>query len=137
MREEGFMKLYTYTVCIWLQFLHSPQHLVSRWNISDICYNWVHETYLQDKWIRIYGTLCTCSVKVFCKLLFHFILNNALFVAVLHGGMVKNTDKLYFLWPILFFSYRCYRNDGVCGPLRLYALHGKGLDRQWQKTFLM
>jgi len=47
------------------------------------------------------------------------------------------------LWPISFVSYRCYRcyrcyrNDGVCGPLRLYALHGKGLDRQWQKTFLM
>jgi len=116
-REDGFMKLYTYTVCIWFQFLHPHQHLVSRWSIPDICYNWVHETDLQGMWIRTYGTLCTCWVKVFCKRLFHHILNDEMWVAVLHRGKVRNPGKLYFLWPISFVSYRCYRNEGVCRPL--------------------
>jgi len=62
---------------------------------------------------------------------------------ITHSGSLYCTEgrwdiqENYFLWPVSFVSYRCCRNEGVCRPLRLYALHGKGLDRQWRKTFLI
>ena len=73
---------------------------------------------------------------MFCKLLFQPIHNNALWVTVMHRGIVRNATKL-FLWPVSLVSYRYCHNEGVCGPLRLYALHGNGLDRQWRKTFVI